>query len=356
MKGGNMMKDVFSPFRIKNLNFKNRFIRSATHDWMGNEDGSISDRQLALYKELARGEIGLIMSGHSCVEFPRGRAGIRQNRIDDDRFIEGYRKMSDMIHENGSLFAVQISHAGSQTNKDFINNLEPIDHNTMNIDEINILIDAFTKAALRAKLSGADAVCVHMAHGYFLCRTLFSDSNKREDEFGKSIANRSKIALKIIDSVRTAVGEDYPIFVKLNSTGGTGDGHIQLEELVSLSTLLEEHGVDLIEISGGAVGSKDNPIDRLNILKVEDEGYFLERAKVVRKNVGSALSIVGGIRSLSLMNKIIENGVSDFVSLSRPFIREPDLVIRLKNGQEKVSCISCSKCRNYDGIHCVFNK
>jgi 2,4-dienoyl-CoA reductase-like NADH-dependent reductase (Old Yellow Enzyme family) len=350
------MNDVFSPFRIKNLSFKNRFIRSATHDWMGNEDGTISDRQLELYKELALGGVSLIMSGHSCVEFPRGRAGIKQNRIDDDRFIEGYRKMSDLIHENGSLFAVQISHAGIQTNKDIINNLDPIDHNTVDIDDVNILIDAFTKAALRVKLSGADAVCVHMAHGYFLCRTLFSDSNNREDEFGKSIANRSKIALKIIDSVRTAVGKDYPIFVKLNSTGGTGEGHIEIEELVSISTLLEEHSVDLIEISGGAVGSKDNPIDRLNILKVEDEGYFLERAKVVRKNVGSALSIVGGMRSLSLINKIIHSGFADFISLSRPFIREPDLVIRLKNGQEKVSCISCSKCRNFEGIRCVFNK
>ncbi|MEO1783846.1 NADH:flavin oxidoreductase [Thermodesulfobium sp. 4217-1] len=350
------MKDVFSPFKIKNLNFKNRFIRSATHDWLGNDDGSISERQLSLYKDLAIGGTGLIMSGHSCVEFPRGRAGIKQNRIDDDRFIDGYRKMSDMIHENGSLFAVQISHAGAQTNKDAINNLEPIDHNTMDIDDISVLTDAFTKAALRVRLSGADAVCVHMAHGYFLCRTLFSDSNKREDEFGKSIANRSKIALKIIDSVRTAVGKDYPIFVKLNSTGGTGDGHIGIEELVGVSTLLDEHGVDLIEISGGAVGSKDNPIDRLNILKIEDEGYFLERAKVVRKNVSSPMSIVGGIRSLSLMNEIIGSGVADFMSLSRPFIREPDLVTRLKNGQEKVSCISCSKCRNFDGIRCVFNK
>ncbi|AEE14183.1 NADPH dehydrogenase [Thermodesulfobium narugense DSM 14796] len=348
--------DVFSPFKIKSLNFRNRFIRSATHDWMGNEDGSISERQLNMFKELAKGEVGLIVSGHSCVEFPRGRAGLKQNRIDDDRFIEGYKKLADVIHENNSLFAIQISHAGLQTNKDFTNNLDPIDHNTMDKEDINTLVEAFTKAAVRVRLSGADAVCVHMAHGYFLCRTLFSDSNKREDEFGKSIANRSKIALKLIDSIRKALGEDYPIFVKLNSTGGTGEGNISTEELVGVATLLEEHGVDLIEISGGAVGSKENPIDRLNILKIEDEGYFLERAKVVRKNTNTALSVVGGIRSLSLMNEIIGKGFADFISLSRPFIREPDLVIRLKSGQEKVSCISCSKCRNFEGIRCVFNK
>ena len=347
--------DVFSPFKIKNLIFKNRFIRSATHDWMGNEDGTISDRQLALYKELARSEIGFIISGHSCVEFPRGRAGIRQNRIDDDRFIDGYKKLADVIHEARSLFAIQISHAGLQTNTNFTNGVEPIDHNTIDANDIGVLVDAFTRAAVRVRLSGADAVCVHMAHGYFLCRTLFSDSNKREDEYGRSIVNRSKIALGIIDSIRKAVGLDFPIFVKLNSTGG-GDKHIGIEELIAVSTLLEEHDVDLIEISGGVVGSKDNPIDRLNIIRIEDEGYFLERARVVRKNVGTPLSVVGGIRSLSLMNEIIKSNIADFVSLSRPFIREPDLVLRLKNGQEKASCISCSKCRNFDGIRCVFNK
>lgn len=351
------MSILFDPIKIGNLELKNRFVRSATQDWWGNPDGTISPEEMDLYQKLAQNQVGLIIAAHSYIDHPRGRASLKQNGIYDDKFIPGYQKLAELVHNYGSKLLVQISHAGSQTNKEFTEGVEPLNLNLISQEEIERLIAEFVQAIARVKKAGCDGVQIHMAHGYLLSRFLSPQSNKRQDKWGGNIDNRINIVKKIITRAKALVGDDFPILVKLNSTGGfDGTAAIPIEDVIYIAQQLEKLGVAAIEISGGAVGEKRNSLSRTGILKAEQEGYFKENAQAVKRAVNIPIILVGGLRSKTVMESIIQAGSADLVSLSRPFIKEPDLVVKLKNGQEKVSCISCNQCRDFQGIRCALTE
>jgi len=347
------MSKLFTPITLGNINIKNRFVRSATHDWLGNPDGTISSRELELYKNLAKGGVGLIISAHSYVEHPRGRASVKQNGIYDDTFIPGYAKVCEIVHKYDSKFIVQISHSGVQTNTELTEGMEPADPNKMTEEEIVNVIDAFAKAAYRVKMAGCDGVQFHLAHGYLLSRFLSPSSNKREDKWGGTLENRMRIVAEIIKKAKALVGDEYPVLVKLNSEGGfEGTAALSLDDVTAIALELEKLGVCAIELSGGVTSEKANSMSRVGISSIDKEAYFAKSAKAVKKVINIPLILVGGIRSREVMDKILDEGIADMISLSRPFVREPDLVKKIEGGQSKVSCISCNLCRDFSGLKC----
>lgn len=361
------MSILFEPNSLGSMVVKNRFVRSATQDTLGNEDGSISEEEILLYRRLAENDVGLIITAHSYVQHPLGRGSIRQNGIFSDFLIEGYQRLADTVHPYGSKLVLQISHAGRQTAVDFPSGEQAIapsavmDSSTgmtpraMTSIEIRQLIDAFVQAMVRAKRSGCDGVQLHIAHGYCLSQFLSPYTNRRTDEWGGSIENRTRILREIILRGKQLVGDDYPILVKLNSTDGfNGAGYLSLQDVLYTARLLERFGIAAIEVSGGIREAK-SVMARPNIRQSEQEAYFAPAAKKIKSAVNIPIILVGGIRSFSVMENLITEQIADFISLSRPFVKEPDLVTRLRHNQTKVACVSCNACFNPNGLQCYYN-
>jgi 2,4-dienoyl-CoA reductase-like NADH-dependent reductase (Old Yellow Enzyme family) len=358
------MSILFEPVTIGTLEVKNRFVRSATHDYMGHSDGTLSDAEYDLYRCLAENDVGMIITAHAYIQHPLGRASINQNGIFDDRFIEGYRKLAALVGNYGSKLILQISHAGRQVPPDWDTALVPVSSSAvkdnlsgvmpreMTSDEIWQVIDDFSQAMLRAKKAGCHGVQLHIAHGYFLSQFLSPYTNRRTDEWGGTFENRTRIIREIMLRSRRAVGNEYPVLAKLNSTDGfEGPDYLLLDDVVRTAKLLETLGINAIEVSGGIRDAK-GVMCRPGIKEARQEAYFAPAASAVKQAVSIPVILVGGLRSKEVMQQVITDSIADMVSLSRPFVKQPDLVCRLREGAEKVECLSCNACFNPNGLHC----
>ncbi|MDD4601681.1 NADH oxidase [bioreactor metagenome] len=360
------MSPLFNSISIGSMIIKNRFVRSATNDYLGNSDGSISDQEVELYQTLAENDVGLIITAHTYVQHPKGRASISQNAIYEDRLIRGYQKLAQSVHPYGTKLVMQISHAGRQTTTSITEGQTPIapsmviDQSTgqapreMSEAEILTLITDFVAAIGRAKTADCDGVQLHIAHGYALSQFLSPYTNRRSDQWGGSIENRTRIIKEIITQGKLLVGADYPILVKLNSTDGFSDpGYLSLDDVLYTAKLLESLGTSAIEVSGGIKEAK-GVMSRPGIKTAEQEAYFAVAAKAIKQVVSIPIILVGGLRSKTIMEHIITSQTADMVALSRPFVKEPNLVTKLLEGQETVACVSCNACFNPNGLKCYY--
>jgi 2,4-dienoyl-CoA reductase-like NADH-dependent reductase (Old Yellow Enzyme family) len=356
---------LFSAVTIGNMKVKNRFVRSATQDFMSEPDGAVSEREVELYGTLAANEVGLIITGHSYVQHPLGRASVRQNGIYDDRFTAGYRRAAAAVHAHGAALVLQVSHAGRQTPPDWPEGQETVAPSAvtdssngltpraLTEDEIWSLVDAYAAAVSRAKAAGCDGAQLHVAHGYLLSSFISPYTNRRTDMWGGSLENRIRILGEIMKRARWAAGEDFPILAKLNSTDGLpGEGFLTLPDVVATAKALADWGIAAIEVSGGIREAK-GVMSAPGIARPEQEAYFAAAAKAVKATVDVPVILVGGLRSLAVMERVVTEGAADLVALSRPLVREPDLVARFKRGEAaRASCVSCNACFNPAGLKC----
>ncbi|THB68784.1 MAG: NADH:flavin oxidoreductase, partial [Desulfovibrio sp.] len=219
---------------------------------------------------------------------------------------------------------------------------------------------AFAKAAARAKAWGYDGVQLHAAHGYLLNQFLSPLTNQRMDEYGGPLPHRCRFLLDAYQAVRVAVGGAYPVMAKLTA-GDNLDGGLVLNEAVYAGRELSAAGINALEISSGTpVSGKLTPA-RKKILKPEQEAYNLDVAGIIKSEVACPVMVVGGFRSLAKVRHAVEDKGIDFVSLSRPLIREPDLPKRWQEGDESpAKCISCNACFipgiKEGGIYCMQEK
>jgi len=359
---------MFDKNKINQMELKNRFIRSATWEGMAHPNGSCSEELASLMLELAKGQVGLIITGHAYVN-QVGQAGIRQLGIYNDQLISSYREITRKVHLEGSKIVMQIAHAGyrapiSLTGK------QPYGPSSLEIEgcdkcremtqaEIRETIQDFKKAAERASKAGFDGIQIHAAHGYLLSQFLSPYFNKRKDEYGESIENRARLILEILQAIRIELGIQFTVLIKLNSDDFI-EGGFTPSEMVEVSALLESAGIDAIELSGGTALSlskhSSSRVGRIN--SEEEEVYYRDAAKLYKERISVPLILVGGIRSYEVARKLTENGLTDYISLCRPLIREPYLVKRWQEGGTKqAACISCNQCfvptRAGQGIYCV---
>lgn len=319
--------DKFSSFTINGKTAKNRFIRSATNSHLDNIDGTISDAEIEMYDALGRGEVGTIITGHMSVSPSlEYRADIAQPSIGNDEFIPGIRRVADKIHEYGSVAIAQISMAGPK-------GLTPFDFNELSTEEIEKIGIWFIDAALRVKQAGFDGVQVHIAHWYLLQAVVNKDQNHRSDKYGGSEENLIRLPKEIIEGIRKACGENFLIYVKMNAHN-TADAIDDYPLLAYYVKTLTESGVDLIEISGSDFTRQPR----------NAECYYLDAASYLRERFPKlSLSLVGGIYNEDAIDRVLT--ITDFVSLSRTLLTQPDFIVKLRDGELlKSRCIHCNKC------------
>ena len=356
------MNILFTPVKIGPVTVPNRFVRSATHEYMADDEGNVSDNQIELYRRLAEGEVGLIITGHAFVQ-PSGKASPRQTAVYDDRFLEGLARIPATVHRYPARVFLQIAHAGRQT-KERLCGCVPVSPSAvydpvskvlpreLTGEEIQTLVADFVAAAGRAKRAGFDGVQLHAAHGYLISSFLSPHTNRRTDEWGGSVGNRARVLLEVLRGVKDSCGRDFPAVVKLNSTDFLENG-LTVDDAVEVARMLEADGIDGIEVSGGMAEAGRGSVWQ-GLRSEADEGYFVENAARIKRAVGVPVFGLGGIRTLAAAEKIVGEGRADLVSLSRPFIRDPFLVKHFREGLAAGSeCISCNKCFNPRGIRCA---
>jgi 2,4-dienoyl-CoA reductase-like NADH-dependent reductase (Old Yellow Enzyme family) len=342
----NMMNTLFESSKINTLTLANRFIRSATWAGMADDDGNCTAQLIELMTELAKGGVGLIITGHSYVH-QNGRHSPWQLGIDRDELIPGLKRMTREVHEHNGKIAVQLGYGGAYLSKSRVR--------SMSVTDIQELVEAYGQAAIRAKEADFDAVQIFAAHGFFLSQLLCPRYNDRTDQYGGDIRNRARVLLEVMETVRQAVGPDYPVLVKLNAQDFVENG-MELEEAIQVGLMLEDKGVNAIELSGGLLNNPN--VLQTHIRSDADEAYLQNEARAFQEKIKVPLILVGGIRSYNVARQLIEQGVTDYISMCRPFICEPDLVNRWQSGNlTKAACISCNNCielgKAGHGISCI---
>ncbi len=349
------MGKLFESTVINNMTLANRFVRSATWEGLASSEGYATERLAKLWVELAQGKVGLIITGHAYVD-PEGIAAPGQLGLCSDGHIASLAQAIGKVHEAGGKIAVQINHGGRYALK--LPNVvrlgpSPIESKgemqcrEMTVEEIRKVVSQFAEAAKMAKDAGADGVQIHGAHGYLLSEFLSPYFNRRTDAYGGPLGNRARFLLETVQAVRQAVGRNFPVLVKLNSQDYLEGGYT-VEDMIEVASLLEKTGVDAIEMSGGnhVAGIFGEFFPARKGQPKGDEGpYYLEEARLFKENVHVPLVLVGGIRSLDWAEKIVNQGIADYISLCRPLIREPGLIQRWLSGDTtKSTCISDNGC------------
>jgi len=340
---------------IAGIEIKNRITRSATAGFMA-ENGYVSDRVKDVYKNLAEGNVGLIIFEDTSV----GEIDVEPHHlmINTDSHISGLKDIVDIIHTNKSKTIIQLSHSGKFLNGDkIIDASDNFNEDILDKTAIKKIVKLFGDAALRAQKAGFDGVQIHCAHGYFLTKFLSPFFNKRKDEYGGSTENRTRIVVEILNEIKSVCGLDYPVIMKLSSSDFMKEENTTtIAEGIEIAQIMERAGIDAIEVSGG-VFYGEYSCARNRILKPENEAYHLDNALEISKKVSLPLILVGGMRSPEVINKILEDYPQiNAVSLSRPLLSEPNLVKRWSQGDtKKARCVSCNKCFNPEGAKCILN-
>jgi len=360
------MSKLFEPSEINGMKLANRFVRSATWEGMATDDGACTPKLIDLMAGLAKGGVGLIITSHAYVS-PEGQAGPWQIGVYKDDLISGLTEMTATVHDHGGKIVMQLAHAGLTANPE-LTGKAPIgpspleDANAspgqeMTGSDIARVVSTFAAGAKRAQTAGFDGVQIHGAHGYLLSEFLTPFFNRRQDQYGGAIQNRARIVLEVLRAIRGAVGNDYPLLIKMNCQDFHDNG-LSLEDSVQVGIILAEEGIDAIEISGGNSKSGKLGTVRVGIKSEEKEAYFQKEARAFRDSLAVPLILVGGNRSFQMAERMLNENVADYISMSRPLIREPDLVNRWRSGDYRRSaCVSDNMCyqtaRKGDGIYCL---
>jgi 2,4-dienoyl-CoA reductase-like NADH-dependent reductase (Old Yellow Enzyme family) len=379
MGGVSVMMKLLQTYRLAGLELRNRIVRSATVENRSTESGEPTVALAEMYRELAEGGVGLIVTG-GCYVQRHGRSLRYLTGIHSDAMVGPLSRLVEVVHGAGAKIAAQLYHAGRQTRTEVIgevplapspvvDTLTRVRPRAMTPAEIEETIEAFGLGAERAARAGFDAVEVLAGHGYLVNEFLSRRTNRRDDRWGGSLENRARFLLDIVAAVKRGMGRTLPLLVKINSEDHLPHG-LTLEESCAVCEWLEQAGVDAIEVTGGTFESALD-IARGGVPKKEvlaqlsgvqktlvrlaiplmrrrfafEEAYFLENARKIRSHVDLPIILVGGLRDPVHMEKILAEGDADLLSLSRPFICEPDLVARWQRGDLRpTSCISCNRC------------
>jgi 2,4-dienoyl-CoA reductase-like NADH-dependent reductase (Old Yellow Enzyme family) len=364
------MRKVFDEARIHTMPLANRLVRSATWEGMCEEDGRPTAKLAVFYANLAKGGVGLIITGYTFIR-PDGKQLPGQMGIHTDSFAGEMRVLTRAVHGEGGKICLQLVHCGGQTSAKTAG-CRPVAPSevevkqfpelpaALSVGDIATLVSLFAAGATRAREYGFDAVQLHAAHGYLINQFLSPLTNRRTDDYGGSVENRSRFLLEVYSSVRQAVGRDFPVLVKLNGSDNL-EGGLDCDDALIVARMLDEEGVDGIEVSGGTPASGDLTPVRQGIDRREMEAYNLPLAARIKNVVSCPVMVVGGFRTFEVIEGVIRRDEADFVSLARPFIREPHLPRRWEDGDEvHARCISCNGCfkpgLKEGGIYCVVDK
>lgn len=392
---------AFSPANLGKLPLKNRILKAATYEGK-TPDGVPGDLLLDFHKAVVKGGTSMTTIGYCTTE--------ADGRINDQMMWIHEGNRAPLTHLTKTLKEVapdvkisgQMAHCGNFSRNRKMQRLKrPMGPSrqfnmigapsgmpfagSMRIADIDYMVKTYYDAAVIMKETGFDAVEIHFGHGYGLSQFISPKTNRRTDEYGGSLANRMRLPLRVLDTVRKAVGDDFPIMGKIGMTDGVKGG-LQFSDALEVASLLDAGGIDALICSGGTssfnpmvyfrgetldkglIEVEKNPITKLGLKLIGPkmfrhypykELYFLEDAKKIRDRVNCQMIYIGGCTELSSVETVMKEGF-DFVQMGRPMIKDPAYVNNaMKDPNYKNGCIHCNRCATLievpGGVYCPEN-
>lgn len=345
------MKHLFRPFRIRNLKLKNRIVMPGLASFLFDADGSVTERAVEHYRRRAAGGPAMIIT-EACAVSPEGIVSPHQARIYDDRFIEGFAKISAAIKSEGAVAALQIHHSGRQTSARTIGQdpLAPSDlpcpsiHGRvtpLSIEGIQELVRKFGDAAQRACQANFQLIEIHGAHGYLINQFISGFSNIRKDAYGGNTNRRARFAREIVQEVRRRVGGDFPISFKISAQEFVPGG-LTVEESINILKILVDAGIDIVQVSAGNDATPEWICQPMFMKK----GCLADSAAKIKHALKIPVMTVGRINDPFLADKIIEQDTADLVCMGRGLLADPEMPNKVRAGrlEEIRSCIACNTC------------
>lgn len=332
------MTTIFDSLQLPNgTTIKNRFLKAATSETMGDKNYRPTAELINLYKAWADGGTGLIITGNVMVDqTARGEFG--NIVVEDTQNIELLKQWAKAGTQNGAKIFMQLNHPGKQSPKTI--SKQPVSSSAVPMegsnsfafntpraltnDEIKAIVQKFINAAVIAKKAGFSGVEIHAAHGYLLSQFLSPHDNKRVDEYGGNLENRMRLLVEIYTGMREKVGSDFPIALKINSSDLRPGGFSE-EDSLKVIQKMDQLGIDLIEISGGNY-------EKPTVQGIGKGAFFIDYAAKVKKSVKAPVAVTGGFSTANGMSSAIENNEADFIGLARPIVLIPDLPNQFEAG------------------------
>lgn len=390
---------ALSPAQLNGLSLRNRIFKAATFEGRAT-DGAPKDSLRLFHKEIAQGGVAMTTLAYCAVEAD-GRV-MQEMMYIHDGIADRLKAIADDVHAAGSTLSGQLTHCGNFSQNAAFKGKRPKGPSrglnfsgipsglpfagAMNEADMAAMAQNFAQAATLMKRVGFDALEIHFGHGYGLSQFISPKTNKRTDRYGGPLINRMRFPLQVLEAVRGAVGEDFPLLAKTNLTDGTKGG-LGLDDAIDVAGLLDEAGIDAVIPSGGtssfnpmllfrgdslAPGMLDyekNPLMRFILKRMGDrifkhypyhELYFMDGSKRVRDRMKNAkLCYIGGVSTVEALEDAMAE--FDFVQLGRALIKDPAMVNKLaiQRGQYVNGCTHCNRCaamiKNPEGVHCVLN-
>ncbi len=359
------MKSLFDETTLHGMRLKNRFVRSATCMRMADMKGHLTDKLRGVYETLAKGGIGMIITGYAFV-LQEEQPSPYMLGIYDDTFIPEYRAFTDRLHDLGSRVVLQIVYGGTNTSfrpegrviwgpSAVTNKQSGVTARAMTEGDIRTVVRAFGAAAARAQAAGFDGVQIHGAHGYLISQFLNPYYNRRTDGYGGSWEGRGRILFEVYDEIRRCVGEAYPVLLKINADDFEEDG-LAFEDTRAICKELDRRGIDAVELSGNLGRAQALLGTTWHGYALHPEAYFKEHAARLAEALTAPVMVVGGLREWDVVESLLQETKIAYFSLSKPLLYEPDLIARWQRGDRaRAKCIDCGNCYHEDGNMCVFN-
>lgn len=352
------MSQLFEPYDFCNIQLRNRFVRSATCENLTTSGRVPSEEMIRQYEELARGEVGLIITSATRADRSWDKREFKtwkRMSIDSEDLIPGFKALADRVHAVGGKIAMQLG-SFYKFEEEFVGpsavpykRSASVDDQTeivpraLTIEEIREIVRKYGEAGGRVKTAGFDAVQLSAAHGFPLGNFLSPYYNKRDDEYGGSTENRTRILIETTAEIKKYAGEDLPVFIKMN-VSDFFDGGLTIETAAEQTKIMSQNGISAFETSGGTLGHEMSQFGHVDSSKWT-EGYFMDYAAVIKSQIEVPVILVGGLRDPKMMENILAQGKADLFSMSRPYIREPGIVNRWERGDRTPSdCTSCNGC------------
>lgn len=386
----NSYKHLLAPGKIGKLELRNRMIVTAMGVNLAESDGTCGERIRAFHEEHARGGVGLVNTGVAGVAWPVGANQPGQVAISDDRFIPGLAAVAAAVHAHGAKFSVQLHHGGLVGMEDMLagrpvwapslpeppkgdftstflleelaiapfGRIKGVEIKVMSREDIRTVVEQFAAAADRAKRAGVDGVEIHGGHGYLLSSFISPKSNRRDDDYGGSLENRTRFLLEVIRAVRAAVGPDFPVWCKLDACEVGVPNGINLEDAKRTAQLAEAAGADAITVTAYHDSAQGQLHSGSHTPHVPANN--IPAAAAIKRAVGIPVIASGRVEP-EVGEQRIADGSIDFLAMGRKLLADPHLPRKLAAGKaaDVLPCIYCYTCISaiYTGeaVRCAVN-
>lgn len=333
---------AFEPTRIGNVEIKNRIVMSAMGTGFADPKGFITSRSIHYYTERARGGVGLIIvEGSNVHQF--GHSYLLQPNIYDDRFIPGFKELTDAVHRNSSKVGLQLIFSGipalTHTSRLPAPSKLGSKARELSKEEIQEIIKSFGEAAQRARTAGFDLIEIHACHGSLVCLFLSPKYNRRIDEYGGN-GGRALFAIEILTSIKEKTSHDFPVIFRINGEEYTDEQGMTIKEASRISKILEKFGVDALNITSG-IETRDAP--QVFASSIVPQGFRVHLAAQIKKDIHIPVITSGGINNFRMLEEILQNQHADLVAMGKSLIADPYLPKKAREGRldDIRPCVRC---------------